>query len=127
MRKHKLLIQGEIGPDFENIVNVNFGLCKVDFCNSQGTVIHRFHSENFSEGSFECNNLGIDPKSLKIINVFLDDRVNVFDGNLRLFQEFRNIRCQEIPACVLRKIIIDVEGCHAEHDNQYYDDDLFYR
>jgi hypothetical protein len=71
--------------------------------------------------------LGVNAKSLEMIDVFLDDGINVLNWNIRLFQEFGNIRRQKVPACIFRKIIIDVKSCHAEHDYQYYDDDLLYR
>jgi hypothetical protein len=121
------LIQGKIRPDFEDFVNVDVSFGKVNFRNSQGAVIDGFHTENFLEGSLESNNLGVNAKGLEIIDVFFDDGIDVLNWNIRLFQEFRNIRRQKVPACVFREIVIDVESCHAEHDDQYYDDYLFYR
>ena len=59
--------------------------------------------------------------------MLLYNRVNVLNRNLWLFQQLRHIRCQKIPACIFRVVIVDVKSGHAKHDNQDNDDDFLYR
>lgn len=59
--------------------------------------------------------------------MLLYNRVNALNRNLWLLQQLRHIRCQKIPACIFRVVIVDVKSGHTKHNNQDNDDDFLYR
>ncbi len=120
------MIEGEIGSDFKYLRDINVGLGEANFGDPQLAVVDGFEAINLSERGLEGNDLGVDVEGLEVFNMFLYDGVDVFDGDVWLFEHFGNILGEEIPAGVLGVVVVDFQGCHAEHYYQDHDDDLLY-